>query len=136
MLNSSFLSDVLAKIIATVVGGIILTRLALFNDWVKRNSVPFLVGFLGGVVLTVTITFLFFSKSPSPAIQRVGQVSLPPSMPPISAPKREPQLISKTAYQIYQIPPDLVVDPWASDIESGSSLDFLLLYNRETSFVA
>jgi hypothetical protein len=27
-------------------------------------------------------------------------------------------------------------DPWASDIESGSSLDFLLLYNRETSFVA
>jgi hypothetical protein len=36
----------------------------------------------------------------------------------------------------YHIPSDLVVDPWASDIESGSSLDFLLLYNREASFVA
>jgi hypothetical protein len=34
------------------------------------------------------------------------------------------------------IPSDFVVDQWASNIESRSSLDFLLLHNRETSFVA
>jgi hypothetical protein len=60
MLNGSFLSDVLARIIATVVGGIILTLLASFNDWVKTNSIPLSVGFLGGVVLTAAITFYFF----------------------------------------------------------------------------
>ena len=31
---------------------------------------------------------------------------------------------------------DLVVDQWASDVESSSSLGFLLLHNLETSFVA
>jgi hypothetical protein len=34
------------------------------------------------------------------------------------------------------IPSDFVVDQWASNIESRSYLDFLLLHNRETSFVA
>jgi hypothetical protein len=31
---------------------------------------------------------------------------------------------------------DLVVDPWALDVESGSYLDFLLLHNRGMSCVA
>jgi hypothetical protein len=39
-------------------------------------------------------------------------------------------------YRNFHIPSDLVVDQWASNIESSSYLDFLLLHNRETSFVA
>jgi hypothetical protein len=109
-IDGSFLSDVLAKIIATVVGGAILNRLALFNGWVKTNKVPLFVGFCGGVVLTAAVGFFFFPNSFSPRTQSTVQAPSPqPSTAPISepltpsppAPKVEPKQISETPFQIY-----------------------------------
>jgi transposase-like protein len=42
----------------------------------------------------------------------------------------------KAAKKFFHIPSDLVADQQASDSENSSSLDFLLLHNREASFVA
>jgi hypothetical protein len=36
----------------------------------------------------------------------------------------------------YHIPSELVVDEWGPDVGSSSPLDFLLLHNLETRFVA
>lgn len=111
MLDGSFLSDVLAKIIATVVGGAILTWLASFSVWVKTNKVPLFVGFLGGVVLTVSTIFIFFPSSPSPKTRPIAQAPSPqPSTAPLPEPltpfplppKPEPERISESPREMYQ----------------------------------